>query len=234
MEDKFYGQIHGFVNWSKDIGQRRLAYKGEKAFLKKSIPRHADPKKGTHVQVLSNMKDIITKKQLPLYDSKVSNTFLFLKGFRHKTEVFQGAEFKERGSRLLDKFRQIHRLTKDTHDHIRKQHKMLRNLSENPEGVMDNFHYLMNLEEENDEKVSMLVNEFHTEATAFCYMIHDNYFQKCRDLAKDKKFLDTHKDIFEAAYMFALAGEYLANVHGLDCGKYINYWKGFYKEQIDL
>lgn len=232
MVTEFYSQVHGLVHWARQIQPYKQAYKQQKSALQEAVPRHADPKKGKHVEVLSEMRDVIAKKQLPLYDHKIATSFELLKSFRHKTEVFEGEEFKNRSLELLDIFRNIHTLTKDTKEKIRKQHKVLRNLNEDPEAMMDNFHYLLAMEQGNEKQIADLVQRFQSLAKSFCYVIHDNYFNKTKDLARDKRFLKTNKGAFEAAYMTVLTAEYLAHLHDVEKDEYMGYWKKFYKAQL--
>ena len=232
MTDEFYSQMHGLVQWARQVQPYKQSYNQEKFALKGAVPRYADPKNGKHVEILSNMKDVIVKKQLPLYDHKITTSFQLLKTFRNKTEIFQGAEFKERSQELLDIFRQVHMINRDTKSKLEKQHTVLRNLDEDPEAMMDNFHYLLAMEQGNEKQVVNLVQKFQSLSKSFCYVIRDNYFVKMKDLATDKRFLNTHKDIFEAAYMTTLVSEYLVHLHDVEKDEYMGYWKDFYKGYI--
>lgn len=217
LDDETIGRLQGYVQWGADACWHKKAQEAEKEKACSQLKQQKQAGFGVNKEFLQEIKALVGKKQLPLYEMKsqvyedMKETLSAMKPSFHNmhAELFM-ADAVYAAERIHDNSIMLF-------DVLKRQEKLLQAITpETFEELVQHFLFLYEKEQKLQQKNKEHSSDMSSQAVRILEHLQQNYFERLASVSKEKEFYQTHQDIFLAAYLLSVCSRAIGNVQGIE------------------
>ena len=221
MNDQLHSKLKGLVNWSKEANRFKDAYDKRKGSIHddlfKSKFHHSKRSFDDLSTNISLLKDLVSRKQLPLFNYRLSN-YAYLKNMVRDSSL---AFSQSRANNVLmwvnARANEVTKSKERIKDNLFKQDNLLGSMNEsNYKELLDVQRHLHEMEWEDAVKLNQHSEYFVGHIRDFLNFMDDNYFKTLNKISNSNQFFYDHRELFTNAAVIGLAAEYLGELNSVN------------------